>query len=1168
MTLCIASSRKDVTGARRMTARFVLFISALLLTGVLSARAVQTIRVYKIGSSSFPDELVINTKSLVEAAGDYTIVFDGASYTRLDQFVTQPYLFTQWTNQYLPIISAGNYDYVIFQTIGWFNLTPEQHALLLTNFIPVLVSNIQASGAAVVFYDKYVDVLRNEPDALARTWAGRYPEGVYLNYLLHVKACKDAGSDKVTFGGGAVHELWDVPHYSALGFLYNDSGHPGPMANYLSACDLARLLTGVVPTGNPVRAILMTGWQQQAFDDLRYGTAADQALYNANSNRVGGGYLTLTDAEAATLQQTAMQWHLGWDATLHSNLAHAAAFSFTTSEVARIYRQITNYAAYHLSQAAIDRLNAQFAEAEEGQLTATEIDKIRGDTKEYGADVRNYAGQFLTPNQVKQLQQDYIAYWSARNSKFRDDLYFEALCYYTLLQKGTNAAEVARMSEASSVNGNILWLASMKLLLERITPAQRETILGSYAWGGARKRYCPTFYSAQMAATGDWQRLIAVWERYFTVWDNPNLMDALKGTPEGVAPRATNCFPQSVWLEADRRFSNTPDQVALSAGGALNVPENGTNAFALTLTGPVSAGLTITVTVARVSASDCDIVVTGGAPCYFTSADWSTPHPVTLAARDDAGYTAGSALFHCSAPNVTALDVTAHELDDDNLAPAAPVNLAPADGALAQPLAPVLQASAFVDPNPGDTHSASQWQLGTNAAFSSGVWDSGSDSTHLTNLALASHAAGRRYYWRVRYRDAAGLWGTYSTATWFETDPALNNVPVATPDSYALDRDSVLNVAAPGVLSNDTDADGNALTAVKLSDPAHGALTLNANGSFSYTPVSNWSGNDSFTYCTSDGRTNSNITVCQLEVSGPPAHGGLICDYFEYGAAARLLAGATTADTFGWNADGWSGSSFPEYKTGASLRFRASGAEAVTYSNCLAGGLVHGSNVVGLVTRGLSNALDGTVWISLVVSTRWWNASVSGGVGNYGKVCINGVAGDGFGAGASSTSVKYRWLVYENGVITSNDVARPLGSYDTALLVAKLRTNHSGADDELSFWLFGEAGAYPSNLTVAGLGPPVYVSAAGQDVWGDAVTNLGLEIKSQNSTDRDFYLDSLRISIGGFSDDAHVYQVLTGLPIPEPAVLGIAAAAVLLAARRRGTADSAPTNVRKHSTVL
>jgi hypothetical protein len=38
--------------------------------------------------------------------------------------------------------------------------------------------------------------------------------------------------------------------------------------------------------------------------------------------------------------------------------------------------------------------------------------------------------------------------------------------------------------------------------------------------------------------------------------------------------------------------------------------------------------------------------------------------------------------------------------------------------------------------------------------------------------------------------------------------------------------------------------------------------------------------------------------------------------------------------------------------------------------------------------------------------------------------------------------------------------------------------------------------------------------------------------------------------------------------IPEPAVLGIAGAALLLAARRRGTADSAPTNVRKHSTVL
>jgi hypothetical protein len=46
-----------------------------------------------------------------------------------------------------------------------------------------------------------------------------------------------------------------------------------------------------------------------------------------------------------------------------------------------------------------------------------------------------------------------------------------------------------------------------------------------------------------------------------------------------------------------------------------------------------------------------------------------------------------------------------------------------------------------------------------------------------------------------------------------------------------------------------------------------------------------------------------------------------------------------------------------------------------------------------------------------------------------------------------------------------------------------------------------------------------------------------------------------------------VYQVLTGLPIPEPAVLGIAAAAVLLAARRRSMRTAAPAHPRAHITA-
>ena len=86
-------------------------------------------------------------------------------------------------------------------------------------------------------------------------------------------------------------------------------------------------------------------------------------------------------------------------------------------------------------------------------------------------------------------------------------------------------------------------------------------------------------------------------------------------------------------------------------------------------------------------------------------------------------------------------------------------------------------------------------------------------------------------------------------------------------DRYTTAEDTVLTVAAPGVLANDTDADGDALTAAKVTDPAHGTLTLNANGSFTYTPAANYNGPDTFTYRANDGTAYSNTATVTLTVT-------------------------------------------------------------------------------------------------------------------------------------------------------------------------------------------------------------------------------------------------------------------------------------------------------------
>src|SRR5213080_4398308 len=48
---------------------------------------------------------------------------------------------------------------------------------------------------------------------------------------------------------------------------------------------------------------------------------------------------------------------------------------------------------------------------------------------------------------------------------------------------------------------------------------------------------------------------------------------------------------------------------------------------------------------------------------------------------------------------------------------------------------------------------------------------------------------------------------------------------------------TTLTISGPGVLDNDTDANLDTLTALKIADPAHGTLTLSSDGSFTYTPT-------------------------------------------------------------------------------------------------------------------------------------------------------------------------------------------------------------------------------------------------------------------------------------------------------------------------------------------
>src|SRR5207244_5937541 len=71
------------------------------------------------------------------------------------------------------------------------------------------------------------------------------------------------------------------------------------------------------------------------------------------------------------------------------------------------------------------------------------------------------------------------------------------------------------------------------------------------------------------------------------------------------------------------------------------------------------------------------------------------------------------------------------------------------------------------------------------------------------------------------------------------TITAVNDAPVAVNDSYTTAEDTTLNVAAPGVLANDSDVDGDSLSAVLVSQPAHGRSEERRVGSVSYERAAN-----------------------------------------------------------------------------------------------------------------------------------------------------------------------------------------------------------------------------------------------------------------------------------------------------------------------------------------
>jgi VCBS repeat-containing protein len=127
---------------------------------------------------------------------------------------------------------------------------------------------------------------------------------------------------------------------------------------------------------------------------------------------------------------------------------------------------------------------------------------------------------------------------------------------------------------------------------------------------------------------------------------------------------------------------------------------------------------------------------------------------------------------------------------------------------------------------------------------------------------------------------ATDLSGASVTTSFMLTVNPINHAPVARPDAYAVSQGGTLITTDPagttgtaaddGVLANDTDSDGDRLTAHLVTPPQFGTLTLNTNGTFTYRHNGLTRQTDTFTYRAFDGELYSSVTTVTITIGPPP----------------------------------------------------------------------------------------------------------------------------------------------------------------------------------------------------------------------------------------------------------------------------------------------------------
>jgi uncharacterized delta-60 repeat protein len=249
------------------------------------------------------------------------------------------------------------------------------------------------------------------------------------------------------------------------------------------------------------------------------------------------------------------------------------------------------------------------------------------------------------------------------------------------------------------------------------------------------------------------------------------------------------------------------------------------------------------------------------------------------------------------------------------------------------------------------------------------------------------------------------------------------STPVAGNDAYTMNEDATLSEPVAGVLGNDSDPNGDALTAVLVTPPASGTLNLNANGSFSYTPATDFTGQVTFQYRATDGTNNSNVATVTITVNpvndapvaviqSPPA---AVPEGTQVSLTGTQVDPDSTAWTYLWNVAASNGQVIAP-STASTIAFTPD--ENGTYTVTLT------------VTDNAGTPLSGQQVINIVV-TNAKPAPNAGGpytVLSGGTVQLFASATD---AGTRDT-VSYRWDLDNDGIFGETGAAAKRGNENVA----------------------------------------------------------------------------------------------------------------------------------------